>query len=448
MMKNLPFIVLLCLAISLPPRLARAVDPATIAAVALFTSSVVSLFDSGASPTATGVSQIRNMLETLHERLETYDVAFLSIMEKMDDVPEIIRTELEHALDRDQGHALGAAIELIVEDVKIIETSGTMPLALLLRRLDALQRASRNIMQRNDLNLPYVIAALRTELAFIRAIGVSERRKFGDWLVRKKTYQRRLERVFQDDRNTPLLVEKANALQRHIADWMQPSRDEFRKVRDKIVKSEEKIELTSEEFRWLQEKHRPLYRAVSMYDALARDMPGDFTFDSYFTHAKVLNHIHAKQRHYVGALKLNRKVVFDGREQNCEHTPPVFRYRIIHTNDAAQELTMESSEDVKRKEANRTIVQEELLLLYRYMIDYARYAHALLSDGEAQPPKKLVERPRPYLEALKGFAKEVQEYADSFPRQQVVERRDGSPSGCRYCTTVYCDDEMLSPQLQ
>ena len=28
---------------------------------------------------------------------------------------------------------------------------------------------------------------------------------------------------------------------------------------------------------------------------------------SYFTHAKVLNHIHAKQRHYVGALKLNRK---------------------------------------------------------------------------------------------------------------------------------------------
>ena len=53
-------------------------------------------------------------------------------------------------------------------------------------------------------------------------------------------------------------------------------------------------------------------------DALARDIPGDFTFDSYFTHAKVLNHIHAKQRHYVGALKLNRKVVFDGREQKLQ----------------------------------------------------------------------------------------------------------------------------------
>ena len=33
-----------------------------------------------------------------------------------------------------------------------------------------------------------------------------------------------------------------------------------------------------------------------------------------FTHAKILNHIHAKQRSYVGALKLNRKVVFEGRE--------------------------------------------------------------------------------------------------------------------------------------
>ena len=42
-------------------------------------------------------------------------------------------------------------------------------------------------------------------------------------------------------------------------------------------------------------------------DALSRDIPGDFTFDSYFTHAKILNHLHAKQRHYVGALKRLRR---------------------------------------------------------------------------------------------------------------------------------------------
>lgn len=53
-------------------------------------------------------------------------------------------------------------------------------------------------------------------------------------------------------------------------------------------------------------------------DALTRDIPGDFTFDSYFTSAKVLNHIHGKQRAYVGDLKLNRRVVYTGREQKLQ----------------------------------------------------------------------------------------------------------------------------------
>jgi hypothetical protein len=51
-------------------------------------------------------------------------------------------------------------------------------------------------------------------------------------------------------------------------------------------------------------------------DAVARGIPGDFTFDCYFTSAKVLNHIQSQQRAYVGALKLNRQVVYDGREQS------------------------------------------------------------------------------------------------------------------------------------
>ncbi len=50
-------------------------------------------------------------------------------------------------------------------------------------------------------------------------------------------------------------------------------------------------------------------------DAMARGIPGDFTFDSYFTSAKVLNHIESQKRSYVGDLKLNRKVVYEGREQ-------------------------------------------------------------------------------------------------------------------------------------
>lgn len=53
-------------------------------------------------------------------------------------------------------------------------------------------------------------------------------------------------------------------------------------------------------------------------DAVARGIPGDFTFDCYFTSAKVLNHIQSQQRAYVGDLKLNRHVVYDGREQSLQ----------------------------------------------------------------------------------------------------------------------------------
>lgn len=38
-------------------------------------------------------------------------------------------------------------------------------------------------------------------------------------------------------------------------------------------------------------------------------IPGDFTFDSYFTATAILNHIHANKRAYVGDLKANRNIV-------------------------------------------------------------------------------------------------------------------------------------------
>jgi hypothetical protein len=50
-----------------------------------------------------------------------------------------------------------------------------------------------------------------------------------------------------------------------------------------------------------------------------RDIPGTFTFDIYFSSARVLNHIHGKRlpdgqpRGYVGALKANRKLQYRGR---------------------------------------------------------------------------------------------------------------------------------------
>lgn len=41
---------------------------------------------------------------------------------------------------------------------------------------------------------------------------------------------------------------------------------------------------------------------------------GDFTFDSYFTNAEVLNHINHYDRNYVGDLKSNRTITVDGKD--------------------------------------------------------------------------------------------------------------------------------------
>jgi len=55
-----------------------------------------------------------------------------------------------------------------------------------------------------------------------------------------------------------------------------------------------------------------------------RGIPGDFAFDSFFTNAKTLNYIHGKQdrfgrpRGYVGDLKFNRKIQWQGREMKAE----------------------------------------------------------------------------------------------------------------------------------
>ena len=53
-------------------------------------------------------------------------------------------------------------------------------------------------------------------------------------------------------------------------------------------------------------------------DALSRGMPGDVTFDSHFTHARILNPVHARQCSCTGALRLNRKVVLEGRERKLQ----------------------------------------------------------------------------------------------------------------------------------
>ena len=47
---------------------------------------------------------------------------------------------------------------------------------------------------------------------------------------------------------------------------------------------------------------------------VAEAIPGDFTFDSYFTNAPIMNHIHSQRRTYIGDLKANRAIVVSGQE--------------------------------------------------------------------------------------------------------------------------------------
>lgn len=97
---------------------------------------------------------------------------------------------------------------------------------------------------------------------------------------------------------------------------------EFRRFRKK-----EQCEATGETF----ENHTALFCQLVDWTC-GHDIPGTFTFDSYFTCKENLNHIHSKKdrygdpRAYVGDLKFNRKLEWKGRivkaEELAKTIPP------------------------------------------------------------------------------------------------------------------------------
>jgi len=82
--------------------------------------------------------------------------------------------------------------------------------------------------------------------------------------------------------------------------------------------------------------HNELFRDLIDW-VVKQGIPGDFTFDCWFTHAANLNHIHARGRGYVGDLKFNRKVVFQGRtikaEELAKDIPPDCRKAVTLGDD-------------------------------------------------------------------------------------------------------------------
>ncbi len=106
---------------------------------------------------------------------------------------------------------------------------------------------------------------------------------------------------------------------------------EFRRFRKQA-----QCEATGEKF----EGHTELFCQLIDW-VCERGIPGDFTFDSYFSNAETLNHINSKQeegtgrsRGYVGDLKTNRKLEWKGRELKAEalagEIPPEDRKELQH----------------------------------------------------------------------------------------------------------------------
>jgi hypothetical protein len=100
-------------------------------------------------------------------------------------------------------------------------------------------------------------------------------------------------------------------------------------------KKREQCEATGQAF----ENHGVLFRQLVDW-TVEREIPGDFTFDSYFTSAENLNHIHGKTdrfgrpRGYVGDLKTNRKIWYRGQE--------------IRADELAASIKSETRKEVRR----------------------------------------------------------------------------------------------------
>lgn len=102
-----------------------------------------------------------------------------------------------------------------------------------------------------------------------------------------------------------------------IANYVCPSGKHY-PLEFRRFKKREQCEATGEVFL----DHTKLFCELVDW-ACEQEIPGDFTFDSYFTNAEILNHIHSKpdssgrSRGYVGDLKMNRKLEWKGKLINA-----------------------------------------------------------------------------------------------------------------------------------
>lgn len=206
-----------------PPRLSLSADNPVSAVVAII--SLISFFRSGTDPTLSSVLQNRELIKQLNKGFEAYGTAVKLLLRKIDMLPVIVREEIKKGFDEYQEDKIRGVISLIDEDMKILKEGGALDGSQLYRRLDALQFEARTLAERSDLSLPFLILAMRYELALLEYLESRGQNKEVNKRVRERKYYERLREM--------LNIERAGSLV-----YVFDSLDRFLKIQLSLIEGE------------------------------------------------------------------------------------------------------------------------------------------------------------------------------------------------------------------
>lgn len=130
-----------------------------------------------------------------------------------------------------------------------------------------------------------------------------------------------------------------------IANYVNPISKRHYPLDFRFFKKEDQCEWTGDEFKKMTELVNELVDWCQ-----ETNVPGCFTFDSFYTCASIQNHINSlknadgSERGYVGDLKFNRKVIFKGKEQSAtnfaQSIPSSDRKKVVVNGEIQWALTV------------------------------------------------------------------------------------------------------------
>lgn len=150
--------------------------------------------------------------------------------------------------------------------------------------------------------------------------------------------------------------------------------------------------------------HTDLAKALIAW-VVAEAIPGDFTFDSSFTNAPILNHIHATERTYTGDRNANRVLGGSGQETTVSAWVKTLTPRLRPTFTGAGHPQWYCTKSVRIPKVNHPV---------RLLVLWAR--------ADAKEPRKILVTNRTYWEAQRI----VKGYQRRWTGTETVQR-DGKP---------------------